>query len=155
MTVTIISYESRHAGRFRDLNLAWLEKFFRVEEKDRQLLEQSEQNIITPGGKIFLAAADDEIIGCFALIRIGDGIYELGKMAVDPLYQGRRIGQELLRYAIEYAREQQWKKIVLYSHTKLENALHIYRKYGFREVALEKDLPYERSDIKMELTLGE
>ena len=35
----------------------------------------------------------------------------------------------------------------------LENAIHPYRKYGFKELALEKDNPYKRANIKMLLEL--
>ncbi len=38
-------------------------------------------------------------------------------------------------------------------NTKLENAIYIYKKYGFIEVDLEKDNPYMRSNIKMILEL--
>lgn len=153
MAISIIPFESRYAANFRDLNLAWLERYFRVEDKDRELLEQCEESIIAPGGAVFFAEYQGSIAGCFAFIPLEQGVYELGKMAVDPHFQGKRIGQELLQFAIEHARLRGWKKIVLYSSTKLQPALHIYRKYGFGEVALEKTLPYERSDIKMELIL--
>ncbi len=153
MALKIVSFEPRYASRFRDLNLAWLDAYFQVEEKDRLLLEQSELYIIRPGGYIFLGLWEGEVVGCFALIKLGDGVYELGKMAVDPAYQGKNIGQDLLQFAIDYARGKQWKKIVLYSNTRLGPALHIYRKYGFKEIVLESELPYVRSDIKMELLL--
>ena len=35
--------------------------------------------------------------------------------------------------------------------TILENSIHLYRKYGFQEVALEKNSIYSRGNIKMEL----
>ena len=154
MSLKIIPYESRYAASFRDLNLAWLEMYFHVEEKDRLLLENCEETIIAPGGHIFLALLDDAVVGCFALIKLRDGQYELGKMAVNPSFQGRRIGQELLHHAVEFARAQGWEKITLYSSTRLPTALYIYRKFGFKEVELEKELPYLRSDIKMELPLN-
>ena len=75
-------------------------------------------------------------------------------MAVDPNYQGLNIGQSLLRFAIDLGKQNAWKKIILYSSTKLENALYIYRKYGFKEIEIEKNLPYARSDIKMELLIN-
>jgi ribosomal protein S18 acetylase RimI-like enzyme len=153
MAVEIIPFEPEHAGAFRDLNLAWLRKYFRVEQKDKQLLDDCEQHIIQPGGMIFMATEGHVPIGCFAFIKSGESIVELGKMTVDPSCQGRRIGQQLLDFAIRIAREQDWKKIVLYSSTRLGPALHIYRKFGFREVPLEKESPYVRSDIKMELEL--
>ena len=42
---------------------------------------------------------------------------------------------------------------MLYSNKILENAIYIYRKYGFIEVPVEPNSPYERSDIKMVLKL--
>ena len=75
-------------------------------------------------------------------------------MAVDPSYHGLKIGQRLLTFAIDFAEKNNWHAITLYSSTKLPAALHIYRKYGFKEIQLEKELPYARSDIKMELVIG-
>lgn len=155
MQVKIIPFDSKHAQVFKKLNLNWLKRYFYVEEKDKKLLENCQESIIDIGGYIFLAAAEDtgEIVGCFSLIPFGERTFELGKMAVAPAYQGHRIGQRLLSFAIEFALEKRWDAIVLYSSTKLDTALHVYRKFGFKEVALEKNLPYKRSDIKMMLTL--
>ena len=75
-------------------------------------------------------------------------------MAVDASYHVLQFGQLLLSFAIEFAKKQHWEIITLYSSTKLPAALHIYRKYGFRDVELENNLPYERSDVKMELSLN-
>ncbi len=44
-----------------------------------------------------------------------------------------------------------WKKIYLYSNTKLKNSIYLYRKYNFKEVPLEKKSPYLRANIKMEI----
>lgn len=149
--VSIIPFESKYAADFKALNLAWLEKYFYVEAKDREILEACEDYIIKQGGYIFFAEVQGSIAGCFSLIRMNNTVYELGKMAVDPAYQGRGIGKQMMQFAVDFGKSQNWSKIVLYSHTSLGPAIHIYRKYGFREVELEKDTPYERSDIKMEL----
>ncbi|MCK0133489.1 GNAT family N-acetyltransferase [Arenibacter sp. S6351L] len=153
MDLNIILFESQYAKRFKELNVAWLEKYFYVEPKDTFLLENCESSIIDKGGYIYFAKYKDKIVGCFALIELGTDEYELGKMAVDPNYQGLKIGQALLRFAIDLAKQNTWKKLILYSSTKLENALYIYRKYGFKEIEIEKNLPYARSDIKMELLI--
>ncbi|WP_291868589.1 GNAT family N-acetyltransferase [Maribacter sp.] len=153
MSLEIIPFETEHAKAFKDLNILWLEKYFYVEAKDSELLDNCEETIIKPGGYIFMAKYKGQIAGCFSFIKTTDNNYELGKMAVDKNYQGLKIGQELLVFAITFAKKQNWKKITLYSSTKLDTALHIYKKYGFIEVPLEKNLPYLRSDIKMELSL--
>jgi GNAT superfamily N-acetyltransferase len=74
-------------------------------------------------------------------------------MAVLPHQRGQKIGQQLLQYCIDFAKANSFKSLILYSATKLENAIYIYKKFGFIELELEKDSPYKRSDIKMELTL--
>lgn len=153
MQIKIIPFETKHANAFKKLNLEWLERYFYVEEKDKELLDNCQESILNIGGYIFLAQADNEIIGCFSLIPFSSDIFELGKMAVSPEFQGLKVGQKLLAFAIDFAKQQNWKAIMLYSSTKLDAALHVYRKYGFKTVELEKDLPYARSDIKMVLNL--
>lgn len=149
----IIPYESRYAEDFRLLNEAWLEKYFVVEPYDSKLLSQCDDIIIKPGGFIFFIRIANKIVGTAAYIFKSKGVFELGKMAVDPSFQGRNLGQKLMVYMLEFAQKHHWDKIILYSSTKLKNALYIYKKHGFIEVPLESNLPYDRSDIKMELNL--
>ena len=155
MSLNIVSFETKYASYFRDLNLAWIKHYFEVEIEDSRLLENCEQSIIASGGYIYFAKYNDAIVGCFALIKKDEKTFELGKMAVDPSFHGLKIGQKLLSFAIDFARKKSWETLVLYSSTKLDTALHIYRKYGFKVVALEEKLTYLRSDIKMELLLNE
>ncbi len=153
MTPRIIAYNPSLAQVFKTLNLAWLERYFYVESKDKAILEKCESYIIKRGGHIFFALLNDHPVGCFALMKLEQEVYELGKMAVDPFHQGKNIGQEMMKFAIEFAHERKWKKIVLYSHTKLQAAIHVYRKFGFQEIELEPHSPYLRSNIKMEMIL--
>ncbi|RTE52177.1 N-acetyltransferase [Arenibacter aquaticus] len=154
MSLRIIPFTSEYSERFKELNVEWLEKYFYVEPKDTQLLDNSEANIIDKDGFIYFAQYNNEIAGCFALLKLGSGEYELGKMAVEAKFQGLKIGQALLSFAIDLAKGNSWNKLVLYSNTKLVNAIYIYKKFGFKEVPIEKNLPYARSDIKMELLLN-
>lgn len=153
MTLKIIPFEQKHANLFRDLNLNWLEKFFFVEEKDKDLLNNSQKFILDKGGFIFMATLNSEVVGCYSLIPYSGAIYELGKMAINENYQGKKLGQQLLQHAVSFAKANNWDALVLYSSTKLPTALHIYKKNGFKEIPLEKNLPYARSDIKMKLSL--
>ena len=74
-------------------------------------------------------------------------------MAVDPKFQGKKIGQQLMMHCIEFAKNKGWDKLILYSNTLLEDAIHIYKKFGFNEVEMEKNAPYNRGNIKMLLNL--
>lgn len=152
--VSIIPYERVYRPYFINLNLEWLEKLFEVEDHDREILEKCEEYIIEKGGYIFFAKYREEIVGCYALLKMDEHTFELGKMAVAPQYRGCKIGQELMQHCINFSMAKGWEKLVLYSSLKLDNALHIYRKYGFREIPLEKNSPYKRSSIKMEFMLN-
>ena len=149
----IIPFESKYASDFKRLNEAWLEHYFIIEPYDSELLSRCEENIIKPGGFIFFIRIEEQIVGTTAFIYKSEGIYELGKMAVDPAFQGLKLGQQLIQYLLDFAKKQQWTKLILYSNTVLENAIYIYRKVGFKTIPLEKNLPYNRSNIKMELEL--
>ncbi len=148
----IISFKEEYAEHFKDLNIEWLEKYFYVEDHDREVLNNARTYIIDKGGYIFFALYKGEVAGTLALINEEEG-YELSKMAVSPKFQGLKIGQQLMQYSIHFARNKKWSKLLLYSNTILENAIYIYKKYGFEEVDLETDNPYNRSDIKMVLKL--
>lgn len=151
--LTIVPFETKYTQNFKDLNIAWITEYFIVEDKDRELLETSQYSIIDKGGYIFMGLWKNEPVGCFALIKKTDKRFELGKMAVNKSHHGLQIGQKLLMYAIDFAKNKKWDMLELYSSTKLNTALHIYKKYGFINVPLEDNLEYLRSDIKMELTL--
>ena len=150
----IIPFDRKYSKDFRDLNVAWLEKFFWVEPHDEEVLGDPEKYIIKPGGTIFFAQQDDQIIGTVALMKMEDGIYELSKMAVTPAAQGQKIGQQLMSHTLDFAKKEGWKKLVIYSNRKLKNAIYIYKKFGFREIPIEQNNPYLRGDIKLELRLS-
>ncbi|UJH92254.1 GNAT family N-acetyltransferase [Antarcticibacterium sp. 1MA-6-2] len=150
----IIDFDPKHAEDFKELNLAWLNKFFWVEPHDEEVLGKPQKYILDPGGNIFFVKEGDRIIGTVALMKLEDGVFELTKMAITPDSQGKKIGQKLMEHTLGYAKAQGWKKLIIYSSRKLVNALHIYRKYGFIEIPIEVNNPYARGDIKLELLLS-
>ena len=150
--IVIADFNKQLSPYFRDLNFEWLDNYFYIEEHDREVLENAKTYIIDNGGYIFFAIYKDKVVGTVALVNEAEG-YELSKMAVSPDYQGYKIGQQLLQHCIDFATKKGWKELILYSNTVLENAIYIYKKFGFKEVALENNSPYQRSDIKMVLTL--
>jgi len=152
MNIDIINFEKQYTKDFYDLNVEWLKTFFYVEPFDEDVLSNPEKYIIDRGGHIFFARLNKQVVGTVALMPLGkNGLFELTKMAVSTNHRGYKIGQKLMQYCIVYAKSLGLPKLILYSNTKLENAIYIYRKYGFIEVAVESNSPYKRSDIKMEL----
>lgn len=101
---------------------------------------------------IFYAQYDGKIVGTISLLKIDETTFELSKMAVTNGVQGLGIGHKLMEHCLSVAQQKGIRKLVLYSNRKLSHALYLYQKFGFQEVPINGSL-YERSDIKMELTL--
>lgn len=134
----------------KTLNYEWIEKYFKLEPSDVDSLSNPKAEIIDKGGFIFYAKLNEEIVGTASLLKKSDTLFEIGKMAVSEKAQGFKIGTVLLKHCINFAKQKEIKTLILYSNTQLEAAIHLYRKYGFKEVELKKGI-YERANIKMKL----
>ena len=154
-SLKIIPYRSRYARAFYDLNIEWLKTYFYVEPIDEEVLRNPDKYIIDRGGHIFFALINTKVVGTLALMpTASEEILELTKMAVAPELRGRKIGQKLMQFSIDFARSEGIDSLLLYSNTILENAIYIYRKFGFKEVPIEPNGPYKRGNIKMVLKLN-
>lgn len=152
MNIEIIPFDEKYAKDFYELNASWLQQYFYIEPYDEKVLSNPKTYIIDKGGYIFFAKFDETIVGTVAII-FQESFYELSKMAVSSSYRGQKIGQYLMDYCIDFSKQKKWEHIILYSHRKLIPAINMYKKVGFKEIALEKDSHYERSNIKMKLDL--
>jgi GNAT superfamily N-acetyltransferase len=151
-TVQILDFKPQHAAAFKALNEEWITRYFVLEEADRVSLNNPQSYILDKGGFILMASYKGEIVGTCALIKDGEGVYELAKMAVTPKAQGLKIGKQLGEAAIAKAKTAGATKVYLVSNRKLDTALNLYRRLGFVEVPMPPSI-YERADIKMELSL--
>jgi putative acetyltransferase len=140
---------------FRELNEAWIQQFFSIEAKDREVLGNPVTHILRPGGEIVMATLGGRAIGCCALLAMGGSSFEIGKMAVSEESRGLGIGRRLLARAVECAREIGAKRLYLETSTKLPNAIHLYEAQGFVHLPPEhvRQSPYARSDVYMEMFL--
>ena len=146
--IEIVNYTEATKEYVKILNYEWLEKYFVVEPNDVVQLADPQGEIIDKNGLIFYAKHNDTIVGTASLLKVTDDTYELGKMAVSENAQGLGIGKVLIEHCIEVAIKMGVTDLVLYSNTKLKPAIHLYEKYGFKEVALEAG-HYGRANIKM------
>jgi putative acetyltransferase len=153
--VTFRPFQTGDEAVFRELNEAWIGQYFSIEAKDREVLGDPVAHILTPGGEIVIALLGDRIVGCCALLAMGDGGFELGKMAVSEECRGRGIGKAMLAHAIGRARELGARRLYLETNTKLPNAIHLYESHGFSHLPPERvrRSPYARSNLYMEMFL--
>jgi putative acetyltransferase len=154
--ITIRPFKSgEDADAFRRLNEEWITTHFVLEDKDREVLGQPVEKIIRTGGDIFMVYVGEQAVGCVALIPMGEGVYELSKMAVSPELRGLGIGRRLLEYAVTEARKKGARSLFLGSSKKLKNAVHLYESIGFRHVPPDRlpAMEYARADVFMEMML--
>lgn len=151
--IRIVGYQHAYSKDFERLNLNWIEKFFVVEAIDLEVLSDPQKHIIDLGGELFFALNEqEEVLGTVALMKLPDAHYELAKMAVAEHTQGLGIGKLLIQAAIDHVKMQQGRAIELYTNSSLKPALHLYYKFGFKEVALQDNL-FARADLKFLLEL--
>jgi putative acetyltransferase len=148
--IQIVPFAPRHADAWRSLNEAWIERFFVIEPKDREALDDPQGKIIAKGGLIFIAERRGEPVGCAALLRMDDGGFELAKMAVAEHAKGSGIGRKLIQACIDAARAADAHRVYLESNSALTPALNLYRSAGFVDLP-SQPTPYARCDVWMEL----
>lgn len=151
--IRISHFEPAYRDAIRILNEEWLEKYFHVEEIDREVLSKPEEVILAPGGEIFYAWYEDQIVGTVSLMKLEESVFELTKMAVSEKFQGLGIGKLLMEYCLDFAKKSGIKHIIIYSNRRLERAVDMYRKFGFLEIDLGPVI-YQRADIKMRLDMS-
>ncbi|HSB94477.1 MAG TPA: GNAT family N-acetyltransferase [Flavitalea sp.] len=152
MTVEIINYNSRYRRQFREINLEWLDRYNLTESHDLEVLDDPQKTVLDPGGFIFLAVQNGDIVGSAALIPTTEGEFELAKMCVRPEWQGRGVSKLLLNKCIEQAQQVHARRIILYSNSKLQRAISLYERSGFKHVPV-NDAPFTTADVKMEMEL--
>lgn len=147
----IVPYDAKYKDAFIALNKAWITEMFRIEEEDVRELTHIEP-YIEKGGQIFFALTDDdEVMACCMLAPRSDGDWEIMKFAADERYKGTGAGTAVLEACLAYAKERRLPKIIIVSNHKCEQAVHLYRKHGFREIPVDKEkFPFERGDIAFE-----
>ncbi len=152
-SLRIIEFDDDRAVAFHDINRAWIEDMFVLEEVDRDVLENPRERIIEPGGAILLVEAERRgIVGAGALKKSGEGQYELTKMGVTAEARGLKAGEYLLKALIARAQAMGATKLYLLTNAKCEAAVHLYEKNGFvHDAAIMRDhgKGYARCNVAM------
>lgn len=152
--VQIVPFQEKYRTAFKSLNEEWIKQYFVMEKEDYDELGNPEDYVINKGGEILVAVYNDTPVGVCALVKMDNPEYqfELSKLAVSPLSQGKGVGKLLVNAIIQLAKEKGGSKLFLQSNTILEPAINLYYKAGFKKVAVSSPL-YDRVNMQMELVL--
>jgi GNAT superfamily N-acetyltransferase len=152
--VQIVAFEPKYEKAFRDLNVAWISHYFKMEASDYKALDDPQSSILGNGGHILVALCNNEVAGVCALLKMNDEKYqyELAKMAVAPEMQGKNIGFLLGKAIAQKASALGASYIYLETNAVLTPATALYKKLGF-EYVYGRPTPYERCNVQMELDL--
>jgi ribosomal protein S18 acetylase RimI-like enzyme len=149
--VTIKKYQHKYHQEFKEISLDWLKKYSLYEEADNDLLDHPLE-YIKNGSTIFLAHYKEKVVGTISLVPIDNDNYEILKLGVVDGHKGLGIGKKLLQICIDISIEKGIKRITLESSSKLESALKLYLKLGFKHIEV-VNTHFETADVKMELKL--
>jgi len=153
VSLAVRSFQPGDEAAFRDINLEWIERYFAVEAKDREVLGNPYKYILDPGGAILLAVEGERPVGVVSLVVMGEGAVELAKMGVRPEAQGKGAGRMLVAAAISAARDMGMKRVYIETNSSLAPALKLYRDAGFQPLKAAIPSPYARADVQLELWL--
>lgn len=150
-TLRIVDFTPRWRDDFARLNLEWLQRWFVVEQIDREVLADPETHILAAGGRVLFAIDDaGRAVGTVALRHEGDDVYELTKMAVEPGMRGNGVGRLLMQRALEVFRALDGRELFLESSSQLAPALRLYESVGFvHHPAPRPGSHYARADVYM------
>ena len=91
------------------------------------------------------------VVGSAGVRRLAPGVAELKRMWLRPACRGRGLADRLMARVLEEARALGGRALRLDSEHRLEAAVRLYRRYGFRDIADYNGNP--RAEIWMELPL--
>ena len=131
----VIAIEPLKLGEYEKCSNIW-------NMKAQPLAEKWRGEIASGNRLVFVYKINGEFIGEGALVLdTGDPDYTISgqrvyvsRMIVKKEYRGRGIGSEILEFLINKATEMGFSEMTIGVDKVNENALHLYRKYGFTEV---------------------
>ena len=87
-----------------------------------------------PDGHLIIVYVGDTAIACAAFRKIEEGICEVKRMYVKPLYRKEQIGDKLLAELISKATLNGYRLMRLDTLDSMIPAITLYKKHGFHEI---------------------
>ncbi len=151
----IVEYQEKYKKDFIKLNTAWVKRYFFMEDADREILDHVDERL-NEGAMIYFAVYQDRVLATCMTKPLSDFEWEICKLAADGQYTGTGAGSAVFKACMDYAIHHGAQKLTLISNRCLKPALHIYEKFGFKEVPLNKAYwGFDRADIEFEYLVSD
>ena len=125
--------------------------YLQIQDYEKELSHLGEK-YGPPYGRLYLACLGDHPAGCIGLRKLDAQTGEMKRLYVRPEFRGHRIGRHLIEKVIGDARDIGYTVLLLDTLPFLQNAISLYRQYGFYEIPRYNDSPLD-SSIYMRLDL--
>ncbi|WP_415471286.1 GNAT family N-acetyltransferase [Clostridium saccharoperbutylacetonicum] len=131
-----------------DLNFS---KYLEVQNYDSEL-EHLFDKYGLPDGRLYIVKVENEVAGCIGLRKIDNENCEMKRLYVRPEFRGHKIAKKLVEMIIDDAKRIGYKSMLLDTLPFLEEAIYLYKKFGFYEIESYNNSPMDTS-IYMKLDL--
>ncbi len=147
----IIQFEEKYRQDFIGFNTDWIvSNFGSLEEHDIETFEKIDEEI-KAGAMIFFAVENEIALATCMAKPMEEKTWEICKLGSNKKVPHKGAGSAVFEAAMNWALNHGAEKLFILSNSQLKPALHIYRKYGFKEIKLD-NYEYVRGDIAFEYT---
>jgi GNAT superfamily N-acetyltransferase len=101
----------------------------------------------------WVAELDGERAGAVYCVRNSDEVAQLRLLFVDSSARGHGLGGQLVERCISFARDQGYRRMVLWTNSSLESARRIYDAAGFKQAKKESHPVFPEGTVGQELWL--
>lgn len=149
----IIPFDEKYRQDFIDFNTDWIvSNFGFLEEHDKETFDKIDE-AMDLGAMIFFAVEDDIALATCMAIPMKGTTWEICKLGSNKNVLHKGAGSAVFEASMKWALEHGAERLFILSNSRLKAALHIYEKYGFKEIKLD-NYEYVRGDIAFEYYKG-
>ena len=147
--MNVVEYNPRYKESFIQFNTDWIvDNFGCLEKEDYETFTKIDEELEN-GAMIFFALEKDIPLATCMVKPMREETWEICKLGSNKYREHKGCGSAVFEAAVQWAIDHGAKRLFILSNRNLKPALHIYEKYGFKEIKLD-DYEYVRGDIAFE-----